>query len=61
MIGVPFLIWQGQTHATVSGHFSSVYDLAWPKSSKDHSDMLYKFHNILWDLLKGQHLALIYE
>ena len=34
MIGVPFLMWQGQTHATVSGHFSSVYDLAWPKSSK---------------------------
>ena len=47
MIGVPFLMWQGQTHATVSGHFSSVYNLAWPKSSKDHSDMLYKFHNIL--------------
>ena len=44
MIGVPFLMWQRQTHATVSGHFSSVYDLAWPKKSKDHSDMLYKFH-----------------
>ena len=40
MIGAPFLMWQGQTHATASGHFSSVYDLAWPKSSKDHSDML---------------------
>ena len=40
MIGAPFLMWQGQTHATASGHFSSVYDLAWPESSKDHSDML---------------------
>ena len=43
MIGLPFLMWQGQTHATVSGHFSSVYDLAWQKSSKDRSGVVYKF------------------
>ena len=54
---------QRQTHATISGHFWSVYDLAWPKSSKDHSDMSCSilFHNILQDLLKGQHLASICE
>ena len=63
MIGVLVLMWQRQTHATISGHFWSVYDLAWPKSSKDHSDMSCSilFHNILQDLLKGQHLASICE
>ena len=40
VIGVPFLMWQRQTHATISGHFWSEYDLAWPKSSNDHSVLL---------------------
>ena len=35
MIGVPVLIWQPQTHATISGHFLSVYNLEWLKSSND--------------------------
>ena len=41
-------MWQRQTHATISGrgHFSSVYDLAWPKSSKDRSDMLSSIYSV---------------
>ena len=42
MIGVLVLMWQRQAHATMTsiwGHFWSAYDLAWPKSSNDHSDM----------------------
>ena len=42
LIGVPVLMWQRQAHAKMTsiwGHFWSVYDLAWPKSSNDHSDM----------------------
>ena len=53
MIGVPVLMWQRQAHATMTsiwGHVWSVYDLAWPKSSNDHSDMSCSmiFHRTCW-------------
>ena len=49
MIGVPVLMWQRQARATMTsiwGHFWSVYDLAWPKSSNDHSYMSCSINSI---------------
>ena len=58
MIGVPWLMWQRQTHAKISGNFWSVYVPEWPKSSSDHSDM---FCSIIIFCRTWKDSILIYE
>lgn len=52
MMEVLFVMWQRQTHATLSGHVWSVYDLAWPKSPNDRDSIVFWFMNKDHSILK---------